>query len=173
MPEALKPAMPAGVCDCDEHYVEVKVKDACHILYPASHCGCRRQLFEMRCANQHTFVYDGTEHGLFHFSDDSCVFVWLLYQYADQFCKDGKILQAFVHGVQNVYDQHKHRFEPSGYVPFCSVTHFRQVYLAFASKMDRQWLFRCPECGDAPPVLVGDAKSESIQKQCPFWPPEQ
>ncbi|DBA98959.1 TPA: hypothetical protein ACH3X1_014299 [Trebouxia sp. C0004] len=36
---------------------------------------------------------------------------------------------------------------------------------AWASKMDRQWLFRCPECGDAPPVLVGDAAAKSIQKK--------
>ena len=29
--------------------------------------------------------------------------------------------------------------------------------------MDTQFLFRCPVCGDEPPVLVGDATSESIQ----------
>ena len=37
------------------------------------------------------------------------------------------------------------------------------MFQAWAMNMDREFLFQCPLCGDAPPVLIGDATSESIQ----------
>ncbi|DBB13183.1 TPA: hypothetical protein ACH3X3_004931 [Trebouxia sp. C0006] len=82
----------------------------------------------------------------------------------DQWCNDGKALQAYVRDQRSVYEQHSHK-QPDNYVPFCSVPHFRAVFQAWANKMDRQWLFRCPKCGGAPPVVVGGATAESIQKR--------
>lgn len=109
-------------------------------------------------------MYDGTEYSLFHFSDELSVSLWLLKQYADQWCNDAKALQAYVRDQCSIYDQHSHK-QPINYVSFCSVPHIGAVFQAWASKMDRQWLYRYPKCGDAPPVLVGDATAESIQKK--------
>ena len=78
IPKVLKPEGPS-TCHCGEPNEYVKVKEACRILYPAPHSGHRRQLYKLRCANGHTIVDDGTEHGLFHISDESCVSLWLLY----------------------------------------------------------------------------------------------
>lgn len=46
---------------------------------------------------------------------------------------------------------------------FCSDRYFRQVYQAWASKLDVQYALQCPGRGDSPDVLVGDATCESIQ----------
>ena len=46
---------------------------------------------------------------------------------------------------------------------FCSIQHWRQVYQAWVIKVDRKLLFPRPVCGDQPPVLLGDATSDSIQ----------
>lgn len=167
-PDQLQPALPDGPCHCGLQYTNayIRVNKACRILYPAPRCGCKRELFELQCPNQNpscTVVYDGIDDGLFHFSNESCVSLWLLYQYADQFQNDGKTLSAFVHDQCEVYRQHRHTSLPFGDEAFCSVQHFRQVYQAWAIKVDRKFLFRCPVCGDQPPVLVGDATSESIQ----------
>ncbi len=48
-------------------------------------------------------------------------------------------------------------------VDFCSDRHFRQVYQAWASKLNLQYRLQCPECGDSTDVLIGDATCESIQ----------
>ena len=40
-----------------------------------------------------TVIYDGIDDGLFDFSNESCVSLWLLYQYADQSNMMGKACQ--------------------------------------------------------------------------------
>jgi len=91
-------------------------------------------------------VYDGTEDGLFHSSDHSCMALRILYSYADQYTQDGKPVSAFVHDRN--YDCDYERYVPPGYSSNGGMT--------FAS-------FKCPVCGDNPEVLIGDATSESIQ----------
>ena len=36
------------------------------------------------------------------------------------------------------------------------------LYQAWAIKLDLDYMFLCPTCGDSPDVLIGDATSESI-----------
>ena len=159
--------MPTGTCSCGCEYKYVKVKDDCCIRYPPPRCGYKRPLFSLHCTNNNpdcVITYDGTEDGLFHYSDVSCVSLVFLYACAEQFNHDGKTQAAYVFDLQLAYKQHmSSQFTVRPYVAFCSVPHFRQVYQAFLAKLDRQYLFRCPLCGDSPPVMVGDATAESIQ----------
>lgn len=43
---------------------------------------------------------------------------------------------------------------------------FRQIYYAWASRLELCCLFKCPICGDNAEVLVGSVTSESIQGKC-------
>ena len=142
----------------------MKVKD-CRILHPPPYRGVKRTLYRLQGKNCSCILTnDGTEDGMFHYSDDSCMSMWLLYLYAEQLCNDGRPLAAYVHDLHSAYEQLKlTSLAQSEHVPFCSVPHFRQVYRAWAIRMNRAFLFKCPECQNAPEVLIGDATSESIQ----------
>ncbi len=54
-------------------------------------------------------------------------------------------------------------YSSNGGITFASPTLFRQIYYAWASRLELCYIFKCPICGDNPEVLIGDATSESIQ----------
>ena len=143
------------------------VNEACDVYCTEPHLGCKLRLSRLQCALNNpacTIVYDGTEDGLFHFSDHSCMALRILSSYADQFTQDGKPVSAFVRDRNCDYE----RYVPPGYssnggITFASPTLFRQVYYAWASRLELCYLFKCPICGGNPEVLIDDATSESMQ----------
>jgi len=165
-PLELRLPMPAGLCQCGCQYRYVVANEACDVYCTEPHLGCKLRLSRLQCAlnNPACIVYDGTEDGLFRFSDHSCMALRILYSYADQYTQDGKPVSSFVRDRNCDYE----RYVPPGYssnrgITFASPTLFRQVYYAWASRLELCYLFKCPLCGDNPEVLIGDATSESIQ----------
>lgn len=165
VPDKLLPPCTSSVCPCGHSYEHVLVNANCTVLYPDPCGGRTLPLYELQCTGRTaacTVAYDGFEDGLFHYSNSTCVSLRLLYGYADQLVINGQPLKGYV-AVQRVSYEHLvmplHDGTP---VAFCTDKTFREVFQAWASKLELPYDFGCPLCGDSPDVLIGDATSVSI-----------
>jgi Kyakuja-Dileera-Zisupton transposase/CxC4 like cysteine cluster associated with KDZ transposases len=169
IPEDLRPPMPGPEepCKCGNvaTCAYVVVNQSCMVYYPPPVCGRKMPLLKLRCsACKAETLYDGTATGMFLFSTASCISLDILYGYAMSLNIDGRTMAACWNELSQRYDAWgEARAVNGGVYKFCSQPLYRAIVYAWLDRVDRPYLFHCPECKDAPSVLIGDATSESIQ----------
>ncbi|KAL3156304.1 hypothetical protein ABBQ32_012572 [Trebouxia sp. C0010 RCD-2024] len=165
VPDNLLPVCTSVTCQFGHTYQHVLINAKCIVLYPDPCGGRTLPLYELRCTARNpdcTVAYDGFEDGLFHYSNATCVSLRLLHGYANQLVLNGQTLKGNVAVQGDSCEQLVMPLHDGTAVKFCTDKTFREIFQARAVKLDLQYAFGCPVCGESPDVLIGDATSVSI-----------